>query len=99
MAGDKLEKLIAQRKALEARIRQEQNRENDRKRKQDTRRKILAGAVVLDEAAGKPEYRAELYKLLGRFLSRAEDRALFGLEPLPKVEEDARKPEGNAGEN
>ena len=60
MTSEKLEKLLAKRKAIEAQIRQEQNRENERKRKDDTRRKILAGAAVLDEAAGKPEYRAEL---------------------------------------
>lgn len=80
MATDKLDKLLAQRKALDARIRLEQNRENTRKRKQDTRKKILAGAAVLDEADKHPAYRAELFRLLGRFLSRPEDRALFGLD-------------------
>jgi hypothetical protein len=82
MANGKLQKLIAQRAALEARIRQEQNRENEKKRKADTRRKILAGAVVLDEAEKHPEYKAALFRLLDRFLTRPDDRALFGLEPL-----------------
>lgn len=51
-------------------------------RAQDTRRKILAGAAVLDEAEGKEEYKAALFKLLGKFLTRPEDRALFG-QPSP----------------
>jgi hypothetical protein len=86
MAGDKLEKLRQERKAIDARIRLELNRENERKRKDDTRRKILAGAAVLDEASRHPAYREELYKLLNRFLVRAEDRALVGLEPLAHAE-------------
>lgn len=84
MAGEKLEKLLAERKALDARIQQEKNRENERKRKDETRRKILAGAVVLDEAEKHPTYKAELFALLGRFLVRPADRVLFGLEPLPE---------------
>ena len=31
----------------------------------------------------KPEFNAQLVKLLSRFLSRPDDRALFGLLPLP----------------
>lgn len=83
MTGDKLQKLLEQRKALDARIQLERGRENEKKRKEDTRRKILAGAVVLDEADKNAGYRAELFKLLERFLSRPDDRALFGLAPLP----------------
>jgi hypothetical protein len=54
-------------------------RENAKKKKEDTRRKILAGAAVLDEASKQPKFKAELYDLLGRFLTRDNDRALFGL--------------------
>ncbi len=54
----------------------------NRERKNDTRRKILAGAAVVDEAEGKEEYKAALFKLLGKFLTRPEDRALFG-QPSP----------------
>jgi hypothetical protein len=82
MSGEKLQKLLEQRKTIDARIRQEQGRENERKRKADTRRKILAGAAVLDEAEKRLEFREELYKLLGRFLTRADDRAMFGLETM-----------------
>ena len=88
MAGEKLEKLRAKQKALGARIQLEQNRLNAQKRKANTRRKILAGAAALDEAEHSPKYKAQLQKLLGRFLVRPDDRALFGLEPLPKTAKD-----------
>ena len=45
----------------------------------DIRRKILAGAAVLEEAEQRPEYEAALLYLLDRFLTRPADRALFNL--------------------
>jgi large subunit ribosomal protein L7/L12 len=86
MSNEKLEKLLAQRKALDAQIRLEQNRDNQRKRKEETRRKILAGAAVLDEASKHPKFKTEIYNLLGRFLKRNDERALFGLSPLEVVQ-------------
>jgi|GEM_PF-1294395 len=83
--NEKLAKLLEQRKAIDAQIRLEQNRENAEKKKADTRRKILTGAAVLDEAAKHPKFKADIDKLLGRFLKRADERALFGLPPLPVV--------------
>jgi hypothetical protein len=81
--NDKLAKLLEQRKAIDAQIRLEQNRENAKKKKDDTRRKILTGAAVLDEAGKHPKFKADIDKLLGRFLKRNDERALFGLPPLP----------------
>ena len=49
MAADRLEKLKARQAELAARIRREENRKRLQERKDDTRRKILAGAAVLDE--------------------------------------------------
>lgn len=90
MQNDKLEKLKEQRKVLDARIRKEQNRESTRQRKRDTRRKILAGAAVLDQAGKNPAYKANLYRLLDRFLIRKTDRELFGLP----VKEEGQTDEG-----
>lgn len=67
----------------------------NRERKNDTRRKILAGAAVLDEAEGKEEYKAALFKLLGKFLTRPEDRALFG-QPSPQNLTPPAHPDGLA---
>jgi hypothetical protein len=83
MTNEKLEKKIKQRDILNAQIRQLQARENKKKRKEDTRRKILAGAAVLDEAETNVAYKNALYELLARFLTRDDDRALFALPPLP----------------
>ena len=51
---------------------EEQGRERQKERKADTRRKILAGAAVLNEAEQRPD-KAALLKLLDRFLTRPDD--------------------------
>jgi hypothetical protein len=86
MERKKLSTLKAKKAALEAQIRREEGRERSRLYKLDTRRKILAGAAALAEAEQKPEYKAALLKLLGRFLTKPQDRDLFGLTPLPQTE-------------
>jgi hypothetical protein len=87
MDNDKLKKLLEQRKALDAKIQLEQNKENEKKRKDDTHRKILTGAAVLDEIGKNEKLKADIDRLLASFLTRDNDRALFGLPPLPKVQE------------
>lgn len=78
----KLAQLKAKRQAIEARLRAE---EKKRSRQQDTRRKILAGAFLL-EAAGEYPVKLEIEgKTLEKFLTRDDDRALFGLMPIVKV--------------
>jgi len=82
----KLNRLIEQRNAVSARIRQEQNKQRAGERKSDTRRKVLAGATVLEWAKRDSEFSSRLVAELKRFLVRDDDRALFGLPPLPKKE-------------
>ena len=82
----KLKKLIEQREAVNARIRQEQNKQRAGERKSDTRRKVLAGATVLEWAKRDTEFSSRLMAELKRFLVRDDDRALFGLPPLPNKE-------------
>lgn len=86
MAGKRLEKLQAKREALEALIRQEQARQRTQERKNDTRRKVLAGAVVLEHAQHDAGFKEALDALLARLLKRPDDRALFELAPLPEGE-------------
>ncbi len=85
---------VKKRQALNAQIRQEAAREGKRKRTADTRRKILAGAWVLDEAEQRKDFREFVLKQLDSFLTRPDDRALFDLPPrkeeLKKAQE---KPE------
>ena len=85
--ADKLKQLIEKREAINARIRKEQNRAKEGERKNDTRRKILAGAAVLEWAAKDNEFSTQLMTELKRFLVRDADRALFGLAPVKGKEQ------------
>lgn len=79
MAGsdkDKLQKLIDQRNQLEERIKRQKSKLDSQERQRDTRRKILAGAYLLEKYKDKPD---ELKSLLDKFLSRPADRELFHL--------------------
>ena len=63
------------------------SRESQEERKRETRRKILAGAMVLDRIARK-ELAEKLFETdMDRFLEREQDRALFGLPPRPAKQE------------
>lgn len=83
MSNAKLEKLHKRREALLAQIRREEAKDRQRSRADDTRRKILAGAAVLEHAEDDAVFKQMLDALLARFLVRDHDRALFGLDPLP----------------
>jgi hypothetical protein len=87
MAHAKLKLLIEKRDTFNARIRQEQNKLKAGERKSDTRRKVLAGATVLEWAKRDNEFSSRLMAELRIFLVRDDDRALFGLPPLPKPKE------------
>lgn len=52
------------------------------KRSDDTRRKILVGALVLKIMEENEETRTEYLEILGKYLTRPKDRALFNL-PTP----------------
>ena len=63
------------------RFRRVRSRESQEERKRETRRKILAGAMVLDRVKRK-DLSEKLFKAdMDRFLERDQDRALFGLPP------------------
>jgi hypothetical protein len=79
MAESKLKQLIERREAVSARIKKEQSKLRAGERRSDTRRKILAGATVLQWAARDTEFSSRLITELKSFLVRDDDRALFGL--------------------
>lgn len=54
-----------------------------RARKDDTRRKILAGAIVLAKVAAGEFEEKRFRQWLDQGLTRADDRALFGLPASP----------------
>lgn len=63
--------------------------ETKAQRAHDTRKKILLGAFLMERMGKSPEYAAKVMPGLGEFLKRDDDRALFGLAPLPKSTEKA----------
>ena len=77
------EKLAKKKAKLDAATRRLRARAAATERKQDTRRKILAGAWVLARAAQDPEADRQLTQGLDGFLERDRDRALFNLAPRP----------------
>ena len=82
-----MRKLEEKRARINAEIQRVKAREREAERKRDTRRKILAGAMVLDRVE-----RGELSEKLflgdmDRFLERDRERALFGLPPRPAKQE------------
>ena len=81
MVNSKLKRLMEKRDAVNARIKQEHNKLRSNERKSDTRRKILAGATVLQWASRDNEFSARLMAELKAFLARDVDRVLFGLPP------------------
>jgi hypothetical protein len=84
MADHRLKRLMEKRDAVNARIKQEQNRLNATQRRADTRRKVLAGAAVLEWAKRDNDFAKKLDAELKAFLARDADRELFGLPPLTK---------------
>ena len=82
MTTSRLDKLKQQREKLELKIAAEQKRVNAKTRKDDTRRKILDGALIQNEAKVNPDIARILNKLRQEKLIKAQDRMLFDLEPL-----------------
>lgn len=76
---EKLAELHQKKARLEAQIHSERARLRQAERKRDTRRKIIAGAVVLEHASQNPQFQTHLNSLLRRFVTRPQDLELFEL--------------------
>ena len=72
----KLKQAKAKKQQVEARKRAVEHR---LERRQDTRRKVLVGAVILARVERGEWPRDKLLALLDTHLTRSDDRALFGL--------------------
>lgn len=100
---ERLHKLLRQQEELAEQIRQEWVRILDQQDREDIQRKIIAGTIALTHADEDQRFRSLLHDLLDRFVSRDEERALFGLpsKPIPGVEQSAAPeaiPSSNVGE-
>ncbi len=83
MSTKRLQALLDKRAALDAQIKQAQARQRAQDRKNDTRRKIIAGALALEHAAKEPnsDFSRTLLRLLETYVTGARERALMGLPP------------------
>jgi hypothetical protein len=89
MSSSKIEALKQKQAAIAAQIRAEKSAAARKDRADDTRRKILVGAVVQAHALKNPETARWLAKLLDRNVTKDADRDLLGAlliaPPAPAV--------------
>lgn len=77
-----LEKLLEKEKQLKAKIQAVKSREREKERKLDTRRKILIGAMILEGMKNSEDYDLKIRQNLDKYLTKNNDRALFGLPDI-----------------
>ena len=85
-----LEKLLQKQLRLNSRIKTVKTRNAYQERKNETRRKILVGAYILDKHR-KEKTIYQLHKELDWFLTRSNDRILFGLHAKEEIEQEAKE--------
>lgn len=95
-AHSKKAKLLAQREKLDAEIKALEARERAQKRKDDTRRKIILGGLVMKAAEGEPNIMGWLKTLASGKSVSQKDRDLLSLwfdehapETRPKTADDS----------
>jgi len=77
----RLEQLLKKREQLNAQIQKVKTKEASMKRKGDTRRKILLGALMMEMMERGELDKNKIRKRLDSFLTRDIDRSLFDLPP------------------
>ncbi len=80
----RLDRLLQQQERLKAQIQKEESKTKKQNRKDDTRRKILIGAVVMEAIKKDDVMSSQIKKLLAGNLTRDNDRKLFELPFLNK---------------
>ena len=73
---EKLNQLKIRKHAIESRLKATESKKN---RADDTRRKVLIGAAVLAQIENNPEAQERTKQMMDKFLTRDNDRKLFGL--------------------
>lgn len=97
---EKREALIKKRAQLDAQIRAVEAKHKDGERKRDTRRKVVAGAIALEQIARDPTgaFSLQLTELLGQFVE-PRSRELFTFLPAMAAKAASGKPGGGTGGN
>ncbi len=86
MAPGKVDKIQAQVEKLTKRLKVEKARARDRKRKDDTRRKILLGALVLHLMERDSQFEAQVRERADGFFEKPADRKLLELPAKSKTD-------------
>ena len=79
----RMKKLRQQQEKLKKQMALEKKRISAAERKEDTRRKIVAGAIALAHMERHEDFKEYFDRVLNRFVERPQDRALFGLGEKP----------------
>ena len=72
--------------AIDRKLRRAESRLRGQARRDDTRRKILIGAAILNETTHNPQFKKWLAGDFSTYLTRDRDRHLFGLDPSADAE-------------
>lgn len=89
--GKRLDDLMKKQEQINKQIETLQKQEAETQRKEDTRRKVLIGAAILDAIEKKEWSDAQLKALMSKFLIRSTDRKLFGLPAIESSDRTLRK--------
>jgi large subunit ribosomal protein L7/L12 len=81
----KISRLMKKKEQIEARLKLEAAKEKARQKRQDTRRKILLGAYLMERMEKDKGLKKETMASLEKFLFRKIDRELFGLTAVKKA--------------
>ena len=98
MAQTKIEKLREKAAQIDAQIKDIEARQRSQTRKNDTRRKIIAGALALHHLDKNPDdtFSRKLLRLLDEYVTKTYERKLFDLPALPEnLQNNAANDSGN----
>jgi hypothetical protein len=96
MTQSKIEKLREKKAQIDAKIKIIEAREREQNRREETRRKIIAGALALHHAKENPNssFARILNGLLNDYVIKPYERKLFGLPALPDNQQEAANDPG-----
>ena len=80
--NERIKQLEEKKQQINARIQKLKAQESEKKRKQDTRQKILLGAWVLNKIEKGDWSKEDIWSEIDEYLTKEVDRKLFDLPPL-----------------
>ncbi len=91
MLDSQLAKLEKRKADIQRKIQRIKSAESKKNRQEETRRKILLGAAVLDRVKKGEWAEDKMLAMMSEYLNKDRDRELFGLDPV------SNKPEQHQG--